>query len=672
MEYRREIDGLRAVAVLPVIAFHAGFDLFKGGFIGVDVFFVISGYLITGLLIGDIEAGRFSLLRFYERRARRILPALFAVMAVTVPFAFAVMLPDQFADFGRSLVAVSLFSSNILFWRESGYFDTVSTEKPLLHTWSLAVEEQFYLLFPLVLMVLWRLGRRRTVVAVAIVALLSLAFSEVAWRLSPSGNFFLAPSRAWELMVGALAAFAENDARVRRGHGLLAGFGLAMVLGTVFFYDEQIPFPSLYALLPVAGTALVILFARPGTLIATLLSRREAVGIGLISYSAYLWHQPLFALMRIADDQRCSCGWVMAGLSLASLGLAALTWKYVEQPFRSVSGQPPRLPGRNRVFAAAGAGGVLFAAIGLFVATDAIKPLIVYQLPARFAAETRPPIPSSACPGFVAIGGDVDCRVVGTGSRKIVLWGDSHLLALSAAIRPEPGISYVVLNHPGCPPITGVWRRVGETDARNCEAPDTLANYADYLAGLHPEAYVLVARWSLYLRGWHRRGRAEASTYYLTDALATAENLPFSAESSTAAVTRRLRATIDDLAREAPVVLVSQPPDLQFASDRQRIFIDRVPRATIDAWLAPAIALVNGAAAATSAHVIDSEALFCDKESCAIRDGDRPLYRDDNHLSPLGADRLWTAIRAELRRLNLGATTSGWQPTARAASGRYS
>jgi len=204
--YRPEIDGLRAVAVVPVILFHAGFAAFSGGFVGVDVFFVISGFLITRILIADLGAGRFSLLDFYDRRARRILPALVFVILAILPLAWLWMTPDEALSFGRSIVAVTLFVSNVLFWREMDYFSPAAEEQPLLHTWSLAVEEQFYLLFPLVLLVAWRLGRRGPAGLVVAGALASLVLSEWGWRTYPDAAFYLAPTRAWELLAGAAVA----------------------------------------------------------------------------------------------------------------------------------------------------------------------------------------------------------------------------------------------------------------------------------------------------------------------------------------------------------------------------------------------------------------------------------------------------------------------------------
>lgn len=201
---------------MPVILFHAGFSSFAGGYVGVDVFFVISGYLITIILINDLDAGRFSLARFYERRARRILPALFVVLLACLPFAWLWMMPSQLTDFAQGLVAVVFFASNVLFWRQSGYFAAAAELNPLLHTWSLAVEEQYYLLFPLFLLTLWRFGRARVFWTVVVLAAVSLLVAEWGWRNSPSANFYLAPSRAWELLAGSICAFLTVG-RVQRG-----------------------------------------------------------------------------------------------------------------------------------------------------------------------------------------------------------------------------------------------------------------------------------------------------------------------------------------------------------------------------------------------------------------------------------------------------------------------
>lgn len=361
MQYRREIDGIRAVAVLPVILFHAGFELFSGGFVGVDIFFVISGYLITSILFDEIERGDFSIARFYERRARRILPALFVVILACLPFAYIWMLPSQLTDFSQSVVAVVFFASNILFCWKDGYFAASAELQPLLHTWSLAVEEQYYLLFPLSMLLLRRLGRRRFFWSVVAIALMSLLLSELGWRSYPSINFYASFTRAWELLTGSICALVGAGQRQRR-NDFLSTLGLLMIIFSIFYYDSATPFPSVYALVPVVGTALIIMFAAQGTWVARLLSTRTFVGIGLISYSAYLWHQPLFAFARLRDSKEPS-EYLMAALAAATLLLAWATWRYVEQPFRRRV--KPVLETRSRVFVASGGVGLALAAVGL-------------------------------------------------------------------------------------------------------------------------------------------------------------------------------------------------------------------------------------------------------------------------------------------------------------------
>lgn len=330
LDYRPEIDGLRSVAVVPVILFHAGFGLFSGGYVGVDVFFVISGYLITAILLREIAAGEFSILRFYQRRARRILPALLLVM---LPFAWAWMTAPLYADFSKSLLAVLGFVSNILFWQQSSYFDVAAELKPMLHTWSLAIEEQYYIFFPPLLWLLMRLsGLRGSLAALVVLVALSLALTEFMVRDRPVAVFYLLPFRAWELLAGSLCAFAQVHGR-KRENQLLALIGVAMILASVFIYDASTPFPSLFALMPVGGAVLVVLFGSARGFVGAILANRVAVGIGLVSYSAYLWHQPLFSLARLRFDLHSGAP-VFGLLSLAALGLAWVSWRWVERPFR--------------------------------------------------------------------------------------------------------------------------------------------------------------------------------------------------------------------------------------------------------------------------------------------------------------------------------------------------
>ena len=336
MRYRAEIDGLRALAVAPVILFHAGFNLFNGGFVGVDIFFVISGYLITTILIEDFENKRFSIVNFYERRARRILPALFFVIFVCIPFAWTWMLPSEFKDFSKSLIAVSVFASNIFFWRDQDYFAGATDETLLLHTWSLAVEEQYYLLFPIFLFLTWRFGKNKVFWAIVFMAVMSFLLSEWASRVKPMASFYLSPTRAWELFAGSITAFIGHKRGVQKSN-VFSILGLTAILFAIFLYDEKTPFPSFYTLIPVFGAVLIVLFGAKETLVGSLLSTKAFVGVGLISYSAYLWHQPLFAFARLKNLSEVSAN-IFFLLTVLTFVLAYLSWRYVEIPFRDKHG----------------------------------------------------------------------------------------------------------------------------------------------------------------------------------------------------------------------------------------------------------------------------------------------------------------------------------------------
>ena len=364
MKYRAEIDGLRALAVMPVILFHAGFEWFSGGFVGVDVFFVISGYLITTIIISEMADDKFSIINFYERRARRILPALFFVMAVSLSFAWLWFAPSDLKLFGQSILAVSTFWSNVLFWRKSGYFEPSAELNPLLHTWSLAVEEQFYIIFPIFLLIMRRFGLARTLGSLFIFFLASLALAEFGAYAHPSATFFLLPTRGWELLIGVFAAFYLNRRGFVEGKILnetLSLLGLVLIAYSIFVFDHTTPFPSLFAIVPTVGTGLVIVFARPETTVSRLLSYRLIVGIGLVSYSAYLWHQPILSFARYKYFDFLSPP-VLLILCLFSLLLAWFSWRFIERPFRN-----RQTISRRQVFGLSLSSIMVFCCIGAFL-----------------------------------------------------------------------------------------------------------------------------------------------------------------------------------------------------------------------------------------------------------------------------------------------------------------
>jgi peptidoglycan/LPS O-acetylase OafA/YrhL len=502
MKYRREIDGLRAIAVIPVILFHAGFEIFSGGYVGVDVFFVISGYLITCMLIDELERGDFSISNFYERRARRILPALFVVMLACLPFAnMWMMMPSQWKDFSQSVVAVVFFASNVLFWREDGYFAAAAELKPLLHTWSLAVEEQYYLIFPVFMLLMWRFGRSRVFWSVVGIAGASFLLSEWGWRNRPSANFYLAPTRAWELLAGSICAFLSVG-RLQRSSNMLSAAGLLLILFAIFYYDASTPFPSFYALAVVVGTALVILYGTAGTWVSWLLSKAPFVGVGLISYSAYLWHQPLFAFARLHSMNKPT-PLLMAVLAVTAMLFAWATWKYVEQPFRKQSNPFPAT--RWRVFALSGGVGAVFVAIGLAGHAGHGFEWRLSSTTLRYAAAEND-IANRAC-HFDNSGKSsfkhpqLQCLFSDDEAAHVMLIGDSHMGSLAEGVRDaliDEGIGNYFVSHTSCLPLLGFETHdPGKT--YNCN--EFINGAFEWAKNTGVTTVVLAARFTLYLNG---------------------------------------------------------------------------------------------------------------------------------------------------------------------------
>lgn len=377
LHYRKEIDGLRAIAILPVIWLHSGLPYLTGGFLGVDVFFVISGFLITSILLREFETNHFSLTKFYERRARRILPALLTVIAVTtilVPYISEH--PKFIGDYGASVLSTVLFSSNIYFWQTSGYFGSASELSPMLHTWSLAVEEQYYIFFPLLLMVLFSSGKKVIITALVIISIFSLLISEWGAINSPIGNFYLLPSRAWELMAGALAAvFYLNCYLVKirtKFSTYLSCVGIIFILISYFIFTPSTLHPTSLTVLPVLGAVLVLLFSEQKNFVGKVLSIKLLSMIGLISYSLYLWHQPVLALMKNVYSIHLEPSQIITAIILTFF-LSYLTWKYVENPFRD-----RKRFSENKIFKYSLVSIVLFSLCGLLFKENLQIQKIIY------------------------------------------------------------------------------------------------------------------------------------------------------------------------------------------------------------------------------------------------------------------------------------------------------
>jgi peptidoglycan/LPS O-acetylase OafA/YrhL len=465
LRHRPEIDGLRALAVMVVVLFHADFG-FSGGFVGVDVFFVISGFLITSLIWNDLESGQFSLASFFERRARRIMPALIVVTFATILAGWFLMLPPDYKSLGRALQWQTTFTANLYYMSDMGYFARTSLEKPLLHVWSLAVEEQFYFVIPLLLWGLYRIPRFRSRSAVMGVLglglLLSLALSTRFVSIRPNSSFFLLQSRAWELLVGSLLAFLPTAPRIlghRAGREVFSVLGLGLILFSVFKYDSDTRFPGPAALLPCLGAGLLIWANGNGLSgIGRVLSWRPLVFIGGISYSLYLWHWPLLALARNVALFPLGATTRVA-LVAAGLVCAIASWKWVETPFRK------RKLGASRasMFAYTLAGIVLVGGAGV-----AMKRFGGF--PNRFSPQSQ-----QYARGLDDLTYRIDLTTADVRAGKLIpigakneekqpsllVWGDSHAMAAMSAIDAylkEKNLSGVAATHSAMAPVLDWWR----------------------------------------------------------------------------------------------------------------------------------------------------------------------------------------------------------------------
>ncbi|MFB0872855.1 MULTISPECIES: acyltransferase family protein [unclassified Sphingobium] len=604
--YRRDMDGLRALAILPVLLFHAHVPGFSGGYVGVDIFFVISGYLITAILAREIDAGCFSLLRFYERRFRRIVPALALMILVVLACAAWLYFPGDLEGVPRSALAATFFASNLWFFTDTGYFAGGADVKPLLHTWSLAVEEQYYIGFPLLLMLLAAHAPRWRTAAVASIAALSLALAILLQRDTSGFTFYLLPTRAWELLAGALLALgAVPTVTPRWAREAVAWSGLLAIALAVALYDRTTIFPGLAALPPVLGAAALI-HAAPGTSAARLLSLRPLVGIGLISYSLYLWHWPLIVFTEYATDM------ALAGLTrimviAAALIAAILSWRYVERPFRDSAAVS-----RRAIFA-------LTAAAMATLSLASLALLAKGGWPARFApsvlaqmAGQQDIAPTRKLCHDTHMRAATPCTLGAAVKPSAMLWGDSHGVELAYALSLKAGSqgwALVQRTTSSCPPVLGY----EATDPR-CAA----ANRAAFAAIRADPAIRRV-----YLAGFWANGRFDDPAFV--------------------AKLDQTIAAIRALGRD--VVLIGPVPPQPFDVPRRLAHLAQaghlaqaqgVDRATLNARTVHLRALFR-AWQARGVPLIDPAAALCDAGGCAIAHDGKPLYFDSHHLSIAGA-----------------------------------
>jgi peptidoglycan/LPS O-acetylase OafA/YrhL len=646
LHYRPEIDGLRAIAVIGVVLYHVGLG-FPGGYVGVDVFFVISGYLITGIIMKDLHRGTFSMLDFWVRRIRRILPAVTATVIACLILGYLILEAEDYEALAKSSVAQSLMAANIFFWLDNmSYFAEASDMKPLLHTWSLAVEEQFYVIFPLFLSLLSKRMRKYTLPAIICIGVGSLALS--CWGVihKPGANFFLLPTRAWELMVGAGIALMPKQKDISgKVAELGAWMGLVMIAAAMFLYDAKTPFPGWTAILPVAGSGFFIWSNNERqTSAGKILALRPLVFVGLISYSFYLWHWPILVFTKhvITDD---NLSWKLAVL-LVSLIVSIASWKYVETPFRKKG----VLCSRSSVFK--------FAAVSS-ISLILISSIIwrVNGLPGRYDGDLDLFAEDVTWKGSEYVGIEKEPVNIGLLSASdelaakpdFVVWGDSHAQVIAFAIDKVAakhrlkGACYI--NHSRIP-VAGL------TTARFSDH----ITYTELVIKLILESkarnVILVARWSDPIEGKNAAELASAQQKFPSGLMEQGDRISdMSPERTAELLTKHLESTARQLKSKGITVwLIKQVPESNNVSTASEFY--RAKRFTyLNDMPAQYTILrndherrqmrVNRAIDSVPAglmNVIDPTPYFFKNTDRLKVYGDRSYYRDDDHLTRAGAD----------------------------------
>ncbi len=649
--YLPHVDGLRALAVLSVMLYHADVPFVTGGFSGVDVFFTISGFVIARLVIGEARAGTFRFGDFYARRIRRLLPALLPVLFATAAIGWFVMLPEDYAGLGRASIATMLFAANLHFWQGTDYFTSSTDTEPLVNMWSLGVEEQFYIFAPILFLVLLKFARGRLLLAGAVLAtLVSLALSVLLLPRSPVATFYLLPTRAWEIMLGASLAIAAGSTLLPRSEGVrtaLTGLGFALLAWSFFGLDSTYAFPGLAAVPACLGAALLIA-GGSNALARPVLENRASIAIGLVSYAAYLWHWPLLALWRYRNYGDLA---LVEGLAilLLSLVLAAASYRWIEQPFRR--GKWRKIPAPLLALAVA----IPVISVGWALKANDGFPARVSEAAARVVIEMPPTARDNCVNGYPDPVAPADsCTFPAqVENASWAVWGDSHGYALVEAVGealPE-GESVRFLGSYGCPPMPGI-RRPGAL----VDCAEQSGEVLDYLRD-HDEIEVvlLIARHAAAIKG-------------ATDDFGPAEDdrlvppvtlLPMQGAADAPLVTGyldRFAATVRILREMGKQVVIVLPvPEVGY--DVPRTLTLRAmrglepdsftrPRSMYDERNGEFVAAARRIAADEDAMLVDPTRQLCNADNCATARGNVALYTDDDHLSWAGAKLLADAIVA--------------------------
>lgn len=633
LTYRPDIDGLRTLAVVPVILFHAGATWLPGGFVGVDIFFVISGYLISSIILREAAAGDFSFLRFYERRLRRIIPPLLVMLVVTVVVFQVISLPDQAQQTAESGIAALLSVSNFYFWRTSGYFAPAAEFMPLLHTWSLAVEEQFYLLFPVIVLALIKL---RLPLKWVFVIGTAAAFA-VGYYLSvakPSVAYYLLPARAWELAIGAVLAVGVVPAlKGRTVQELVPAIGVGLIVFSLFYIRSDMVFPGWVALMPCLGAAMVIHAGGQSFVSRNILSARPVVFVGLLSYSLYLWHWPVLTALRMRTaSAHLDMPVAVAGIIVTFL-LAWLSWRYVERPFRnrhemSIKGMLWRL----------GAGSALAAGITVVSVANGGFPSRLSDKGHQLLAGAFDTQHFQHCPEGSF---DLACHFGPSNEpTRLVVIGDSHTPMLHGPmgeVAEKIGGRGTLWWQSACPLLDGAWR---ENDGYREVCSSFKEQVFARLQSLPDlETVILVGSWA---------GQLSLNRDPVINPFVDGESRGISESDSLQAFARSLKRTLGKLdGLNIEVVVLGASPGAAFDVPRALALADLNGVDKSEFLQAVEVRGVQMKLDALIKSVTDNRKrvryvpvwdVFCPDEMCSLTIENAPIYSDANHLSGRGAN----------------------------------
>ncbi len=644
-QFYPEVQGLRAISIIAVILFHFGINVLPGGYVGVDIFFVISGFVITKMITGEIARGSFSVSRFYKNRVVRLLPNLFLMIVASVVISYFVLKPYDFFQYAKSLQFSSIYLTNMVFARQQGYFDMSRDAKPLLHTWSLSIEEQFYLFFPLFLILLYKLKAHRIAVLVAIALLSFWVRFDYTQQHLPTEGFFSFAGRIWEFVIGALIVLMPATLKDKYSNNeMLALLGVLLIAVSLVFLDESVPYSSLLLVVPCLATAMVIVSSH-GTRSGKWLSGKTLVFIGGISYSLYLWHWPLIAWLHNADYGLGRYTQV-AILLLLTAAISYVAWRYVEEPFRQ---NREKFSGRFVAVLTLSFGVFCVSVGGYIYAHSGMENRFPYWVAVKknieafdFKAATGTQI---AYPSACEIGDNPQAilRQCAFGDLKsderFLVLGDSHTAAWYPAFQAAAEAKHaqgVLVTLPGCPPLFGIRSYDG--------AKDICAQEFDQRIGALIETRkikkaFLVAFWSMYAEG----DPNNQPNHFISDAETSAHD----AATSKMVITRRLQDTIRRLNENGvevvivhsvpilPKVIQNLPQDftqpLGFIQKQNQFMHDFVDEQKGAGMVA-----------------IDPTGLFCDGAMCRTRIDGNFLYTDNNHISAAGAARVVKLLESAL------------------------